>query len=407
MADTHTTGGRGRRRRAVKRTVAALVGLLVALLVSEVAVRLMSTLSGQVRRACRLRLSSVDGYQSIKTLHGLRKSVALAPEPNMPWNGFILNSHGLRTPEYEAAKRPGTFRVVALGDSFTFDSGEVPYPLHYTVLVQKGLARALGKPVEMINLAIPASGPLLQRRMLELEGQRLKPDLVIWTIFAGNDFISEFQDNTPLRLGGQDWMVDIQWLVRWSYLGRALRYLYYLQSVQRHERDLPPPPPPGAKSGTYVEDVSDYDPDKPNMALKREMFHWLKRQNMEVFSNEDYSPDNWLSIREAMGAAGRLCRQKGIPLLMVVIPDEVQVNRKLRLEVLHTLGRHEPAYDMNRPQRLLRAFFEKARMEYVDLLPATREWKAGRLYAHHDVHWNSRGNKLAADEILRYLAKKK
>lgn len=406
MSNDGDTRRGGRVRRLLKRTLAVSCGVLVALLVSEAAVRLLHTVSAQVRRACKLQLSPSAGYEAIKTIRGLRNSVVLTPEPNKPWNGFILNSRGLRTPEYKVAKRPGTYRVVTLGDSFTFDSGEVPYPLHYTVLVQNGLGKAMHKPVELINLAVPASGPLLQKRMLEIEGLRLKPDLIIWTIFVGNDFVCEFEDALPMRLGVQSWVIDIQWLVEWSYLGRVLRYLYFLQSVQYRDRTVAREPPPGAKSGTYLDDIKDYDPDRPKMALERQMFHWLKRQNMVAFSRKRFPRESWRTISEALVEAGRRCRQAGIPLLMVVIPDEVQINRKLRLEVLHTLGEHEPAYDMTRPQRLLEQLFSQQRINHLDLLPAMKaRGRTARLYAPRDVHWNSRGNRVAADEILGYLEK--
>jgi hypothetical protein len=36
---------------------------------------------------------------------------------------FAINQQGLRGPEVSQAKPPGTFRVLGLGDSFTFGTG--------------------------------------------------------------------------------------------------------------------------------------------------------------------------------------------------------------------------------------------------------------------------------------------
>lgn len=386
------------------RALAVLIGVVVALLVGEGAVRLLHLFSPGVQRACKLKLSTAAGFDSINTISGLRRSVAVTPVPNRPWNGFVLNSKGLRTPEYTVARRPGTYRVVTLGDSFTFDSGEVPYPLHYTVLVRDGLRRRLGKPVELINLAIPGSGPLLQKRMLEIEGLRLKPDLILWTIFVGNDLVCEFEDFTTLGLSGQSWIIDVRDVVRWSYLGRVLRHVYYLQSVQYRDRNPPLEPPPGTRSGTYIDDPKAYDPDRPKAMLNPRMFLVLKRQNIKAFSRDDFPHQNWHAISIALSRAARLCREAGIPLLMVIIPDEVQVDRQLRRQVLYKLGRPEAAFEMTRPQKLLGELFRLEGVKYLDLLPAMlREGPRPRLYAPRDVHWNSRGNRVAAKEIIRRL----
>jgi hypothetical protein len=48
--------------------------------------------------------------------------VACSLPPFAVWGGFVMNAHGLATPAYSVDKPPGTWRIVALGDSFTFDS---------------------------------------------------------------------------------------------------------------------------------------------------------------------------------------------------------------------------------------------------------------------------------------------
>lgn len=105
--------------------VLLLVSLPIAVAATEVLLRLFGHASIPVRQLLCLP-GEAPTFDGVGTLDDL---IAVAPLPLPPlrvWSGFRLNSHGLYTGEYERAKVPGTLRVVALGDSFTFDSGMVP-----------------------------------------------------------------------------------------------------------------------------------------------------------------------------------------------------------------------------------------------------------------------------------------
>src|SRR5207244_1185645 len=98
---------------------------------------------------------------------------------------------GFATPSYERAKAPGTFRILALGDSFTFDSSFVPQAQMWHRRVGDVVARERSRPVEVINLGMPAVGPGFALRAFEVEGRFLAPDLVLFGLFVGNDLTDE------------------------------------------------------------------------------------------------------------------------------------------------------------------------------------------------------------------------
>ncbi len=94
-----------------------------------------------------------------------------------PWVTYRADEHGFRNPA--GAHRPGEVDVVLLGDSFVqgqcVDTGEDV----------AGWLRARGYRV--VSLGMSGNGPLIQLAGLNEYAARLRPPLVIWTIYEGND----------------------------------------------------------------------------------------------------------------------------------------------------------------------------------------------------------------------------
>jgi len=98
-----------------------------------------------------------------------------------------INSLGFRgSPEVSERKRPGVPRIVVLGDSYTYgwgvdDQETWPYRL------QSLLSHSLGRPVEVLNLGKPGSGPFQYLEIARKALPRLEPDLVIVAILQNDD----------------------------------------------------------------------------------------------------------------------------------------------------------------------------------------------------------------------------
>lgn len=153
----------------------------------------------------RVSLTLVSGLVSLLALEGaLRVGARLAlrergqvfhpelgwqPAPNLRKVGRYwglrepawTNSRGWRDAEAPFAKPPGVRRIVALGDSFTFGMS-VDYGERFTEVLERIFPRT-----EVVNLGVNAYGTDQELRMLELEGLRYQPDVVVLTAFLGND----------------------------------------------------------------------------------------------------------------------------------------------------------------------------------------------------------------------------
>ena len=99
-----------------------------------------------------------------------------------------------------------------------------------------------------------------------------------------------------------------------------------------------------------------------------------------------------------------LARGKGADCLVVLIPDETQVDATLQDEVARAWGRARVSLDFARPTRVVAAALARAGLPTVDLLPAFQQVGVNlRLYKPRDTHWNLAGNRLAAEAILPAL----
>jgi hypothetical protein len=86
--------------------------------------------------------------------------------------------------------------------------------------------------------------------------------------------------------------------------------------------------------------------------------------------------------------------------LVVLIPDEFQVNDALYGELTALPGIAGQPADRFLPQKRILEFCRKQKIDCLDLLPVLQEAeKSGHTYHVRDTHWNARGNRIAAEAI--------
>jgi lysophospholipase L1-like esterase len=85
------------------------------------------------------------------------------------------NHYGYRGAEFDEVKTPGTYRVAVMGDSFTYGNG-VPEDLRFSNLVGD---RLRGRRVEVLNFGFPGNNWPEHVRTLETRVLRLRPDFVL------------------------------------------------------------------------------------------------------------------------------------------------------------------------------------------------------------------------------------
>jgi lysophospholipase L1-like esterase len=157
--------------------------------------------------------------------------LALAPPVTRQWSGFVADPHlpfkprphshltgrsesdefdfdlrhnslGFRDVEHPLTKEPGTFRILGLGDSFTYGGGAT-FEESYLWQLEQALNRRGGRQqkVEIIKAGVPRFYAEPERMMLEHYGLQFRPDLIT-VAFVPNDVIDAYFGLDSVALDG-------------------------------------------------------------------------------------------------------------------------------------------------------------------------------------------------------------
>ncbi len=284
---------------------------------------------------------------------------------------FKLNSKGFKDVEF-TPKGESVYRIIAIGDSFAF--GVVPYKHNYLTLLESQLNQRNGQ-VEVLNLGIPGMGAKDYLSLFVREGLELNPDMVLLSFFVGNDFMESDRKRK---------------LYSYSY---AASLLYYIARLQpKYE-------------GRVIHGRADYCDDCPSVDQETYLKIAKDRSFIYVRSDKYFAKllDNALFH---LGQIRDICKKKGIELVVVIIPDEVQIDHALQTEIKNASSPQLTANDWNitLPNEMLANRLNSLNINYLDLYPYfASESKQRQLYRPSDTHWNIAGNQLAANVIKNYL----
>jgi hypothetical protein len=314
-----------------------------------------------------LRALAACGHDSVLISNSL-DAYRLAPGRDYG-AGLRGNSLGYPGPDIPPVKPPGVVRIAALGDSFALGPA-VPFADNYLTLLPHALP-----DVEVCNLGISGAGPREYRAALARDGWPLHPDLVLVSVFVGNDITETLP--TPRYLDPR---------------GHALYLLCergWRLACERLRQSDPP------RAGV---------PDRLSAPpLSEETFRAVEARRLAVCLAPPSAAleKKW---RRALGHLNRLvadCRSRAVPVAFVLIPDEFQVNPAVLDRAVADAKVSREAVDLDLPQRRLRAFCAARGAPCLDLRPALQA--VPDAYAPRDTHWNVRGNRAAAAALADWL----
>jgi hypothetical protein len=293
------------------------------------------------------------------------------------------NSRGHRDDEIEPKPPAGGTRIMVLGDSFTVGAN-VRQDEVYPQVLEQILADRCAAAVDVVNTAVGGWCPFQYAQYYEHYGAALDPDLVIVCFFVGND---SFDKNNQVHqlltaVGGrrvhreaaEESGIRLKiFLYEHSHLVRLVISRLGGASVVS-DREF---------WRTDCSDLSEQFIEIQRHRLQNH-FRWNARQERIVQNNIDQ-----------IARIHRLTQSQHIPLLVVLIPDESQINPILQSKLLADTDPTTIDFDM--PQPLLAAKMFELGVPVIDLLADFRA--DGRCLYMNDTHWNADGHRLAA-EIL-------
>lgn len=397
-------------RRSFRQKLAlGLFGLLFALLVGEVAARLI--------------LASLPDPADSLFIRDPDCTWRFRPSPAGKFaedDDRFINNLGFRDRNHQRTKPAGTYRVLGIGDSFVY--GAVSVRDNFLRVAENSLNRELAADsleAEILLMGCPGYSTENELGLLKGMGLDLQPDLVVMNFFVGNDVTG-----LPIRgkiIRGRKYYVGspIPWLhaLRRSQLFmlgeslfvRELRQKLLRKQNRRLRHTAATPTGAGPTAATNHATAATSDTAAAAIPVSQ-LYLKIMRNNLPVYRRDlrRKLPKLWREAEEYLSEFDRVCRQADIPWLLVIIPGEIQVDPLVREQVLTGMGHHPADYDFNLPQKRLVDFARVNDIQVLDLLPRLREAHVSdqRLYVPNDTHWNERGNRLVGEILADWILTK-
>ena len=297
-----------------------------------------------------------------------------------------VNANRHRDDLVSIEKTDGVFRILVIGDSFTVGAN-VAQDNTYSEVLQTLLA---GDNATLLKLLMPEVGgwtPFQYAQYYEHYGWEFSPDLIPTGYFVGNDTYNQVKEVDQLRtaiLGRR--------ISREAALERFIHFKVFMYIHSKIARLI-------LNKGPTLEDFtrqdcSDFSDQYLRIQRRRLRCH-LERTRVR----EGRAQNGIGQIRRIK----KLVDRDSIPLWVVLIPDENQINRNLQQVLLMDKERSE--FDFEMPQSMLKEMFAGAEIPLIDLLPHFRE--DSRCLYMNDSHWTAEGHALAAAVIYEHIIKEK
>ncbi len=300
----------------------------------------------------------------------------------------VTNSIGLRDHEVPP-KTDRTFRILGLGDSFSFANGVELHETYFKRL--EATLKINGKRVEVINCAVPGFGPSQEFETLKKYRDLLQPDAVLIGFFVGNDFVESMDlyddDGNPLMHIEDGYIVTNK---------PADKEKSIIRDVTKQARAYL-----NTSSHLYV-----FMRDRLSSLLGR--WGLLPFDLVPEFCEKEYSARMQRGVETTRAVLHELAaytRAQRLPLLAVVLPTIYQVDTEAWDLYVTGLKLDATRYDLDKPQRVLGEILANESIQFIDVLPALRAnaRKGQRQFFPVDGHLNAAGHIVIADAIASYV----
>ena len=297
------------------------------------------------------------------------------------------NSLGLRGPEVVVPKPADRYRVLVLGDSFTFGWG-VELEEVWHARMARELAAADGRTIEIVDAGVPGWCPLQQFVFLEQRGLELQPDLVLWQLCSNDPLDMERPEleldarrlpvsitaEPPLSAG----LLKAEWIEGIEQLDPAVRER--IESEYRAGRIDPVLKEIAKQADVRRRERAGGVPQGPIAALPVE----------EIARGLRTGPEFCVRYVDHLVAAARAdCEQRGLPL---------------RVLLAQARGPARAPGDSDDGVGALRAWAAQQAPQVLDTAELVTEEQAAEFYFNRDPHWAATAQPIVAEAVARWLA---
>ncbi|OGC91538.1 MAG: hypothetical protein A2W25_03590 [candidate division Zixibacteria bacterium RBG_16_53_22] len=315
-----------------------------------------------------------------------------------------INSDGFRGDELQPAGK-GT-RIAVYGDSFIHAFYSLDEET-FSGQLGKLLAARLGKEIEVVNAGVSSYGPDQISLKMEDELPRLRPDLVIVSIFAGNDY-GDLMRNKMFRLSADGTLVENHWKIdpkvrasfehsqRESILKRAWRNtIGSIGSLPDRSKF--------SNLDFLIEEAGreyrSFVVERNDLVTNTHTDYYSA--DLSLIPGSDSARYKLALMRAMLHRIRDVASRQGVPLVFLFIPHPVDVTDSY--DSWQIDRKRFPGYNGRNQIAPLEDTARKMGVPFLSLYDAYRRNDANSLYFHDDDHWNDAGQRMAAAMMADYL----
>ena len=309
------------------------------------------------------------------------------------------SSQGIRDREY-GTKAADEFRILLIGDSFTFGHG---LELEQTISrqLEKLLAeRGIAKKVTVINGGVIRYGPWQERGFLNDRGFDFEPDLVILQLFPANDIANTLaRDGRLLRaysmqqvVWGRERHYRDNWQVRANYWLSAHSSVF--RSLCEWTGD----------DALLVHALDRFALLKPSTLYKlhpsAERPEYMETQLTDWYGTLQ---DGWDQLEQDVLGIRDDCAARDVDFMVYAVPDIHAICEWSWVLDLVNTGMPE-IYTKGKDIDVANAFFAREGLPFVDIYEPIKNYPAPcELYFTFDWHFTPKGATFTAETIATHL----
>lgn len=297
---------------------------------------------------------------------------------------IATNSLGLRDREY-FAKESNDYRILALGDSFTWGGYGIASNETFLKIFEKRLnEKSPDTNYQVINAGVPGYGTKEEMFYLINRGYKLQPDLVILNFFVGNDFLGNIGSEGLTAKDGI--LIEKKYKTTTAEKVRSfmLIHLHSYRLIEKRVINL---------FGNFIErhirgkiQQDDY---------QSELFLKPTNDNIKLQIN---------MAKELLDNMNSYLASNDIKFAIVIIPLKYQVDENLKELFIKNNYRAGEEVDMEFPEKMIIEWALQNNVTVIDLLP-----KLSALNQNNDFYWklnphfNVKGNEVVGSIIYDEL----
>lgn len=318
---------------------------------------------------------------------------------------IAISYQGLRDREY-GDKANNEYRIIVLGDSFIFGKG-----VNAEDTIPKQLERLFREKnpdriISVINLSTEGYGPFQERHLINETGFLLEPDMVIMSIFVGNDIEDTMREHNLQRKSFHTFFEQRHFLLRnrdkWNYAFEYFLRRYWL-TLSACSRYLGMPAE-GA-IGALLEGKTF--PPKYHPLYGADNLGKLPYMEPELKEWYTELKQGLALMLEDIKRIQKDCQQRNIDFFVFTIPTQETVYDNIWESVIVS-SQDAELYERGKGIRVLREALEQAGLAYIPVAECIlKSDQNTTLYIPDNGHFNAAGCAFVADVLWHELMKSK